>query len=297
MDRRRNAARALDSRWAVRARTRETVRRRVCYSPLGTTLRYQSLMNVSIIGVGNIGGTLARHLVKLGHNVSVASARGPQRLAALAAEIGAAPASVLDAPKNADLIVVSIPQRAIRDLPRDLFRSVSSTVAVVDTGNYYPELRDGRIEEIDRGMLDSQWVEQQLGRPVIKAFNTIFARSLLEKGVPRGAPGRVALPVAGDSLTGKALVLQLIEELGFDAVDAGGLDDSWRQQPGMPAYCRDLDATALRGALVDADRHRIAECRAEQEARTMGLLHLALLGPSPSANEQAFPLPTPIRIR
>jgi 8-hydroxy-5-deazaflavin:NADPH oxidoreductase len=242
-------------------------------------------MNVSIIGVGNIGGTLARHIIRLGHRVSVASARGPERLRAFASEIGAAPVSVSDAPQHADLVVVSIPQKSIRDLPRDLFDRVSSKVPVVDTGNYYPELRDGRIEPIDRGMLDSQWVEQQLGRPVIKAFNTIFARSLLEKGAPRGVPGRVALPVAGDSPTSKAMVLQLIDELGFDGIDAGGVDDSWRQQPGMPAYCRDLDAAALRLALAQADRHRIAKCRAEQEARTMDSLHLALLGPIPGGND------------
>jgi predicted dinucleotide-binding enzyme len=102
---------------------------------------------------------------------------------------------------------------------------------------------------------------------VIKAFNNIFAGSLLEKGVPQGTPGRIALPVAGDSLDARATVLRLVEELGFDGVDGGDLDNSWRQGTGTPAYCRDLDAAALRRALAAADRSRIAEYRAAEEAR------------------------------
>ena len=116
-------------------------------------------------------------------------------------------------------------------------------------------------------MPDSRWVAQQIGHPVIKAFNNIFAKSLLEKGVPRGTKGRIALSVAGDSSDAKASVLRLVDELGFDPIDGGDLDDSWRQQPGTPAYCRDLDAAALQRALAEADRSRIAEVRAEQEAR------------------------------
>jgi 8-hydroxy-5-deazaflavin:NADPH oxidoreductase len=144
---------------------------------------------------------------------------------------------------------------------------VPSSDVVIDTGNYHPELRDGRIDAIDRGMLDSQWVAQQTERPVIKAFNNMLAKSLLEKGVPRGTTGRIALSVVGDSLDAKATVLRLVDDLGFDAVDDGDLDNSWRQQPGTPAYCRDLDAPALRRALAEADRSRIAEYRAEAEVR------------------------------
>jgi predicted dinucleotide-binding enzyme len=121
---------------------------------------------------------------------------------------------------------------------------VPNSVVVIDTGNYHPELRDGRIDAIDRGMPDSRWVAQRLGRPVIKAFNTIVARSLLTKGVPRGTTGRIALAVAGDSSEAKATVVRLVDDLGFDAVDGGELDNSWRQQPGTPAYCRDLEAGA-----------------------------------------------------
>jgi predicted dinucleotide-binding enzyme len=224
-------------------------------------------MRIGIIGTGNMGEILARHLAKLGHHVSIANSRGPESLTALATEIGATPVSVADAAKAGEIVILAIPTKAVADLPRGLFANVPSSVVVVDIGNYHPELRDGRIDAIDRGMFDSQWVAQEIGRPVIKAFNNIFAKSLLEKGVPRGTRGRIALSVVGDSLEAKAAVFRLVDDLGFDPVDGGVLDDSWRQQPGTPAYCRDLEAAALRRALAQADRSRIAEYRTEQEAR------------------------------
>ena len=223
-------------------------------------------MRIGVIGAGSMGGILARHLGKLGHQVSIANSRGPESLTALAAEIGATPASVAAA-KAGEIVILAIPTKAVADLPRGLFANVPSGVVVIDIGNYHPELRDGPIAAIDRGMLDSEWVAQQIGHPVIKAFNNVLARSLLEKGVSRGTSGRIALSVYGDSPGAKAGVLRLVDDLGFDPVDGGVLDDSWRQQPGTPAYCRDLEAAALRRALAEADRSRIAECRAEQEAR------------------------------
>ena len=224
-------------------------------------------MRIGVIGAGSMGRILARHLGKLGHHVSIANSRGPESLTALAAEIGATPVSVVDAAKAREIVIIAIPTKAVADLPRGLFANVADSVVVIDIGNYHPELRDGRIDAIDRGMLDSQWVAQQIGRPVIKAFNNILAKSLLEKGVPRGMKGRIALSVAGDPTDAKAAVLRLVDDLGFDPVDGGDLDNSWRQQPGTPAYCRDLEAAALRRALAEADRSRIAEYRAEQEAR------------------------------
>jgi len=224
-------------------------------------------MRIGIIGAASMGATLARHLARLGRQVSLANSRGPQSLSALAAEIGATPVSVVDAVKAADIVILAIPTKAVAALPRALFANAPDSVVVIDIGNYHPELRDGRIAAIERGMLDSQWVAQQIGCPVIKAFNNIFARSLLEKGVPRGTPGRIALSVMGDSLDAKAVVMRLVDDLGFDPVDGGDLDNSWRQQPGTPAYCQDLEAAALRRALAEADRSRVAEYRAEQEAR------------------------------
>jgi len=213
-----------------------------------------------------MGVILARRLVELGHHVSIANSPGPESVTGLAAEIGATPVSVVDAARGGEIVVVAIPTKAVVDLPRGLFANAADRVVVIDIGNYHPELRDGRIEAIDRGMLDSQWVAREIGRPVIKAFNNILARSLLEKGVPKGAKGRIALPVAGDPLEARTAVLCLVDDFGFDPVDAGDLDNSWRQQTGTPAYCRDLEAAALRRALAEADRSRIAEYRAEREA-------------------------------
>jgi 8-hydroxy-5-deazaflavin:NADPH oxidoreductase len=224
-------------------------------------------MRVGIIGAGSMGQILARHLATRGHHVSIANSRGRESLTALATEIGAKPVSAAAAAEAGEIAILAIPTKAVADLPSGLFSNAPGSVIVIDIGNYHPELRDGRIDAIDRGMLDSQWVAQQIGRPVIKAFNNIFAKSLLEKGVPRGAEGRIALSVAGDSLDAKAAVLRLVDDLGFDPVDGGDLDNSWRQQTGTPAYCRDLESAALRRALAEADRSRIAEYRAEAEAR------------------------------
>ena len=224
-------------------------------------------MQIGVIGAGSMGGILASHLAKLGHQVSIANSRGPESLTALTDEIGAMPVSVVDAVKTEELVIIAIPTKAVAELPQALFANLPSGVIIIDIGNYHPELRDGRIDAIERGMLDSQWVAQQIGRPVIKAFNNIFAKSLREKGVPRGTKGRIALSVAGDSMDAKAAVLRLVDDLGFDPVDGGDLDNSWRQQPGTPAYCQDLEAAALRRALTESDRSRIAEYRAEQEAR------------------------------
>src|SRR6185437_6419159 len=186
---------------------------------------------------------------------------------ALAAEVGATPVSVVDAVSAAEIVVLAIPTKAVAELPRGLFANVPDNVVVIDIGNYHPDLRDGHIDAIDRGMLDSQWVAQQIGRPVIKALNNILAKSLLEKNAPRGTTGRIALSVAGDASDAKAAVLRLVDDLGFDPVDGGDLANSWRQQPGTPAYCRDLEAAALRRALAEADPSRIAEYHAEEEAR------------------------------
>jgi 8-hydroxy-5-deazaflavin:NADPH oxidoreductase len=224
-------------------------------------------MSIGVIGSGGLGGTLARQFAGLGYEVSISNSRGPESLAASAAEIGAMPVSVTEAARASDIVIVSIPTKAVTDLPRGLFVNVPDSVIVVDTCNYHPELRDGWIDAIDRGMPDSEWVARQLGRPVIKAFNNIFASSLLEKGTPTGSLGRTALSVAGEQPEAKAAVVRLVDDLGFDPVDAGGLDESWRQQPGAPAYCQDLDAAALRRALAEAEHSRIAGYRAREEAR------------------------------
>lgn len=224
-------------------------------------------MRIGIIGSGSIGGTLARGLAKLGHQVCIANSRGPESLAGLAGEIGARAVSVTEAAKSGEVVILSIPTKAVTLLPEGLFTGVPTDIVVVDTCNYHPELRDGRIEGIERGLLESQWVARQIDHPVLKAFNNIFAKSLQEKGLSKGTPGRIALPVAGDQVQGKATLLRLIDDLGFDPVDGGDLDNSWRQQTGTPAYCKDLGSLALQQALQSATRDRIVEYRAGEETR------------------------------
>jgi len=216
-------------------------------------------MNIGIIGAGKIGGTLTRRLSALGHKVAVANSRGPAALADLAKETGARAVTVREAARAGDVVVVTIPEKNIASLPKDLFAGVPDDVVVIDTGNYYPRQRDGRIADIEGGLTESRWVEQQLGRPVIKAFNNIYAQHLLEFGRPAGSPHRIALPVSGDDAKAKSAVLRLVDELGFDGVDAGGLDESWRQQPGTPVYAADLDAEGVRRALAAAKPQRTAE--------------------------------------
>jgi len=217
-------------------------------------------MKIGIIGAGMIGGTLVRKLTGLGHQIVIANSRGPETLRELAAETGATPVTAAEAARGGEIVIVTIPERAVADLPKDLFAGVPADVVVVDTGNYYP-IRDGSIPAINDGQLESAWVGEQLGRPVIKAFNNIYFKSLLEKGTPAGTGGRVALPVAGDPPGARAKVLHLVDELGFDPVDAGRLDESWRQQPGTPCYTQDLDAPRLKEALAAAQRSRIPEYR------------------------------------
>jgi predicted dinucleotide-binding enzyme len=219
-------------------------------------------MKIGIIGAGEIGGTLTRRLTALGHEVSVANSRGPESLVDLAAETGAMPVSVAEAARSGEVVVVTIPEKNIQNLPRDLFAATPDSVVVVDTGNYYPRQRDGRIEAIEAGTTESRWVAQQLKRPVVKAFNNIHAQHLLELGQPKGTTGRIALPVAGDDPTAKAVVLRLVDELGFDGVDGGTLDESWRQQPDTPVYGTNFDAVGVRRALSQASKERKPEWRA-----------------------------------
>jgi hypothetical protein len=218
-------------------------------------------MRIGIIGAGNIGATLTRRLTALGHEVVVANSRGPQTLEELTEETGAVAADAAVAAEGAEMVIVTIPERAIPTLPAGILAGAEPGAPVVDTGNYYPR-RDGRIAEIEEGMAESRWVSRQLGRPVVKAFNNIQARHLLELGRPPGAPGRIALPVAGDEPEAKAAVMRLVDELGFDPVDAGTIDQSWRQQPGTPVYAADLDADGVREGLGRASRERLPDYRA-----------------------------------
>jgi len=133
---------------------------------------------------------------------------------------------------------------------------------VIETNNYYPQQRDGAIAGIEDGQVESAWVAEQIGAPVYKVFNGIWWKHLLEKGTPSGTPNRIALPIAGEDGPGRELVHDLVDQLGFEPVNAGPISESWRQQPGTPVYGRDFDAEATRKALAEASPERTSEWRA-----------------------------------
>ncbi|BCM69606.1 NADPH-dependent F420 reductase [Streptomyces tricolor] len=219
-------------------------------------------MKIGIIGAGNIGGNLTRRLTALGHDVSVANSRSPETLRELAEETGATPVRAEDAAKGAQVVVVTVPLKAVPDLPAGLLDGAAEGVAVIDTGNYYPRERDGRIAAIeDEGLTESRWTEQHLGHPVIKAFNGTYAQDILDRPRPAGDPDRMALPVAGDDEAAKRTVRALIDELGFDTVDAGSIAESWRQQPGTPVYGLRAGTAAVEKALAEASPERPADFR------------------------------------
>jgi predicted dinucleotide-binding enzyme len=223
-------------------------------------------MEIGIIGSGNIGSILAGYLTALGHQVLIANSRGPESLGEIAVKTGATPATTEEAARAKDLIIIAIPLKAIVNLPKNLLSA--SKAIIIDAGNYYPS-RDGQIAEIAGGLTDSEWVGKVIGHSVIKAFNNIVAPSLASKAAAAGSRNRIALSVAGDDDQQKQAVIKLIDEIGFDAIDGGTLSGSWRQQPGEPAYCRDLDKDKLRSALQEADISRRSEnlAKADEMAR------------------------------
>ena len=220
-------------------------------------------MKIGIIGAGNIGGNLTRRLTALGHEVRVANSRGPESLTDLVAETGATAVEANEAALGADLVVVTIPEKKVPDLDKGFLKGAKEGVVVIDTGNYYPQQRDGLIAEIEGGVTESRWVSNQIGYPVVKAFNGIYSVNIIEKARPVGDPERMALPVAGDDPAAKKVVLDLIEELGFTGVDAGTIDESWRQQPGTPVYGLVGNGEAVKAALAAAQNIRTEEWRAK----------------------------------
>jgi predicted dinucleotide-binding enzyme len=210
-------------------------------------------MKIGIIGAGHIGGNLAQLFVQHGHDVSIANSRGPQTLAEVAQRTGATPVEMVDAPRGAEVVVVAMPLKAVLDLPPGLMDTTAPGASVIDTMNYYPQ-RDGQIKPIDAGETSAAWVREQLGRPVVKVFNNIYSAELLSRPQAQGTDGRRALPVTGDDQATKRRVLELIDEIGFDTVDLGDLAESWRYEPGTPAYGPDVDAGKLVQLLNEAVR-------------------------------------------
>ena len=209
-------------------------------------------MRFGIIGAGSIGSIISKKLVKNGHDVKIADARGMEHLEGK--ELAGTPVPVEDAIKDIEVLIISLPTKAIPSI-RNIINQVGEEVIIVDTSNYYP-FRDDKIEEIENGMVESVWVSNQLGRPVIKAFNNLLAYTLENEGTSEDSSGRIAMAVAGNDPAQKQVVMDVVNELGFDVVDSGSLSDSWRQQPGTPAYCTELTRDELTKALKKANKEK-----------------------------------------
>lgn len=207
------------------------------------------MTTLGFIGSGNIGSTLARLAVDRGYDVVLSNSRGPETLAELVGELGprARSATRDHAAADGDLVVVSIPLRAYRQVPPDPLAGK----IVIDTNNYYPE-RDGAFPELDdgtattAGLLAGHLPEAR----VVKAFNAIWFKDLARRGTPTGTPGRVAIPIASDDNDAKRTVMDLVDSFGFDPVDTGTLAGSYRFERDKPAYVELFDASGLRDALA-----------------------------------------------
>jgi len=215
-------------------------------------------MKIGIIGTGAIGGTIAKKMIDAGHQVKVSNRDEFDELQKKADEFGALPASLMDVVKNVDVVILSVPTISIPDLPKNLFDESPQDLIIVDTTNYYP-FRDGEIEELKAGKVESEWVSEQIGRPVIKAFNNLLAQTLAHGN--ESAKEQIAMAISGNDENAKNTVSRLVKDAGFDFVDAGFLSESWKHQPGTPAYCTELNASDLKEALGDADKKNAPKIR------------------------------------
>jgi predicted dinucleotide-binding enzyme len=216
-------------------------------------------MKIGILGTGHIGKTLVQKLSAVGHDVKVANSRGPDSIGDDVLSSGGRAVTTEQAVADVDVVIVSIPLNRIPGIA-PLITGVPAETVVIDTSNYYPA-RDGRIDAIEEGQVESQWVSERLGRPVVKAWNAIGSDSFARKGKPAGSPDRIAIPVAADSDGDRKVGMALVEDTGFDAFDAGTLANSWRQQPGAPCYCTDLTREEMPAAHAAAERARLPKRR------------------------------------
>ncbi len=212
------------------------------------------MRTIGLIGAGHIGSQLARLAVAAGYNVVISNSRGPETLAALVAELGpkARAATALDAAKAGDIVVVTVPLKNYRSIPVEPLASK----IVIDTNNYYPD-RDGHVPELDNETTTTaEMLQAHLpSSKVVKAFNHIYAAALTTDGQPAGTKNRRALVIAGDDQAAKATVAALIDQFGFDVVDAGPLKEGWRIQRDTPGYGPRRTADELRGDLAAAKRY------------------------------------------
>ncbi|QJI30120.1 NAD(P)-binding domain-containing protein [Pseudomonas sp. ADAK18] len=209
-------------------------------------------MRIGILGAGFIGRAVAQLALAVGHEVMLSNSRGPHTMFSVSSGIrGVKVGTAEDAAKFGELVLVAIPLEQYRSVPAQWLEGKT----VMDANNYYPN-RDGRIPELDRfETTTSRLLAEHLpGANVVKVFNAILAPDLTKDARVQGSPDRRALPVAADDHAAKAQVIALLDEIGFDAVDAGGLDESWRFERAKPAYCIPLDKAGLKAALALAER-------------------------------------------
>jgi len=209
---------------------------------------------IGFIGAGHIGSQVARLAVSRGYPVVMSNSRGPGTLAALVAELGseARAATSLEAATAGEIVVVSIPLKNYREVP---VAPLAGKI-VIDTSNYYPQ-RDGHIPELDNeSTTTAELLQAHLPTSkVVKAFNHIYAAQLTTDGQPAGSKNRRALVIAGDDLDAKAAVKDLLDQFGFDTVDAGPLKEGWRIQRDTPGYGPRRTAEELRRDLAAAKRY------------------------------------------
>ncbi|WP_165066124.1 NADPH-dependent F420 reductase [Marisediminicola senii] len=213
------------------------------------------MTTIGIIGAGHIGSQIARTAIETGHDVVISNSRGPETLADLIAELGehATAATAEQAGAAGDIVVVTVPLKNYREVP---VAPLAGKI-VIDTNNYYPE-RDGQIAELDSesatvsGLLQAHLPQST----VVKAFNHIYFGAITDDALPEGTTNRRALAIAGDDDNAKALVAALQNQFGFDTVDAGTLDESWRFERDQPAYVVRQNAVELRANLALAERNK-----------------------------------------
>jgi predicted dinucleotide-binding enzyme len=213
------------------------------------------MKTIGLIGAGNIGSQVARLAVAAGYDVVISNSRGPETLRGLVEELGpkARAATVAEAASAGDIVVVSVPLKNYRAVPVDPLKGK----IVIDTNNYYPQ-RDGQIPELDNeSTTTSELLQAHLpSSKVVKAFNHIYAAQLTTDGRPAGTENRRALVIAGDDPEAKKAVTGLLDQFGFDTVDAGPLKEGWRIQRDTPGYGPRRNAEELRKDLAAAKRYR-----------------------------------------
>jgi predicted dinucleotide-binding enzyme len=212
------------------------------------------MARIGLIGAGRIGSQIARLAVASGYDVVISNSRGPQTLSALLKELGARAraGTALEAAQAGDIVVVTIPLKNYRQVPVEPLAGK----VVIDTNNYYPE-RDGHIPELDdEKTTTSELLQAHLPKSkVVKAFNHIYAAELTTHGQPAGSRNRRALVIAGDDPQAKKTVAHLLDQFGFDTVDAGPLKEGWRIQRDTPGYGPRRTAEELRRDLAAAKRY------------------------------------------